>query len=130
MPVAEYQCGILWVIVQLDIHRRPVLVSVEENREIAKYEELPDNLKNAFIAIEDKTFWTHNGFNFRRIFGAIWSSLTGGGEISGTSTITQQLARNVFLPEEKSVRSIKRKIIEMYYASQIEDELSKEEILG
>lgn len=101
----------------------------EENREIAKYEELPDNLKNAFIAIEDKTFWTHNGFNFRRIFGAIWSSFTGGGEISGTSTITQQLARNVFLPEEKSVRSIKRKIIEMYYASQIEDELSKEEIL-
>ncbi len=101
----------------------------EENREICKYEELPDNLKNAFIAIEDKTFWTHKGFNFRRIFGAIWSSLTGGGEISGTSTITQQLARNVFLPEEKSVRSIKRKIIEMYYASQIEDELSKEEIL-
>ncbi len=101
----------------------------EENREIAKYEELPDNLKNAFIAIEDKTFWTHNGFNFRRIFGAIWSSFTGGGEISGTSTITQQLARNVFLPEEKSIRSIKRKIIEMYYASQIEDELSKEEIL-
>ena len=101
----------------------------EENREIAHYEELPDNLKNAFIAIEDKTFWTHKGFNFRRIFGAIWNSISGGGEISGTSTITQQLARNVFLPEEKSVRSIKRKIIEMYYASQIEDELSKEEIL-
>ena len=101
----------------------------EENREIAKYEDLPDNVKNAFVAIEDKTFWTHSGFNFRRIFGAIWNSLTGGGEISGTSTITQQLARNVFLPEEKSIRSIKRKIIEMYYASQIEDELSKEEIL-
>ena len=101
----------------------------EENREIAHYEDLPDNLKNAFIAIEDKTFWTHKGFNFRRIFGAIWNSISGGGEISGTSTITQQLARNVFLPEEKSIRSIKRKIIEMYYASQIEDQLSKEEIL-
>ena len=101
----------------------------EENREIAHYDELPDNLKNAFIAIEDKTFWTHKGFNFKRIFGAIWNSISGGGEISGTSTITQQLARNVFLPEEKSIRSIKRKIIEMYYASQIEDELSKEEIL-
>ena len=100
-----------------------------ENREIAKYEQLPDNLKNAFIAIEDKTFWTHKGFNIRRIFGAILSSLKGGGEISGTSTITQQLARNVFLPEEKSIRSIKRKIIEMYYAHVIEDELSKEDIL-
>ena len=100
-----------------------------ENRDIISYEELPENLKNAFIAIEDKTFWTHKGFNIKRIFGAILSSLKGGGEISGTSTITQQLARNVFLPEEKSIRSIKRKIIEMYYAHVIEDELSKEEIL-
>lgn len=100
-----------------------------ENRDIIKYEQLPENLKNAFIAIEDKTFWTHKGFNFRRIIGAILSALKGGGEISGTSTITQQLARNVFLPEEKSIRSIKRKIIEMYYAYVIEDQLSKEEIL-
>ena len=104
-------------------------IYLSENREIAKYEEMPENLKNAFIAIEDKTFWTHKGFNFRRIFGAIWNSVSGGGEISGTSTITQQLARNVFLPEEKSVRSIKRKIIEMYYAHEIEESLSKEEIL-
>jgi len=101
----------------------------DENREIVNYDQLPDNLKNAFIAIEDKTFWTHKGFNVKRIFGAILSSLKGGGEISGTSTITQQLARNVFLPEEKSIRSIKRKIIEMYYAHVIEDTLSKEEIL-
>lgn len=101
----------------------------DENREIAKYDQLPDNLKNAFIAVEDKTFWQHKGFNFKRIFGAIWDSFTGGGEISGTSTITQQLARNVFLPEEKSIRSIKRKIIEMYYAREIEEVLTKEEIL-
>ena len=101
----------------------------DENREIAKYDQLPENLKNAFIAVEDKTFWEHKGFNFKRIFGAIWNSLTGGGEISGTSTITQQLARNIFLPEEKSIRSIKRKIIEMYYAREIEEVLSKEEIL-
>lgn len=104
-------------------------IYLSENRDIVKYEELPENLKNAFIAIEDKTFWTHKGFNIRRIFGAIWNSVSGGGEISGTSTITQQLARNIFLPEEKSIRSIKRKIIEMYYAHEIEEELSKEEIL-
>ena len=102
---------------------------LDENREIAKYDQFPENLKNAFIAIEDKTFWEHKGFNFRRIFGAVWNSLTGGVEISGTSTITQQLARNCFLPEEKSIRSIKRKIIEMYYAREIEEVLSKEEIL-
>ena len=99
-----------------------------ENRQIISYEQLPENLKNAFIAIEDKTFWTHRGFNFRRIIGAILERFHGG-RISGTSTITQQLARNIFLPEDKSVRSIKRKITEMYYAYEIEQELSKEEIL-
>ena len=99
-----------------------------ENREITTYEELPENLKNAFVAIEDKTFWTHKGFNFRRIIGAIAESFKGE-RISGTSTITQQLARNVFLPDEKSIRSIKRKIIEMYYAYEIEQVLSKKEIL-
>ncbi len=99
-----------------------------ENREITTYEQLPDNLKNAFIAIEDKTFWTHKGFNFRRIFGAIVESFKGE-RISGTSTITQQLARNIFLPDEKSIRSVKRKIIEMYYAYEIEQVLSKKEIL-
>jgi penicillin-binding protein 1A len=99
-----------------------------ENRQIVSYEQLPENLKNAFIAVEDKTFWTHKGFNFKRIIGAILERVHGG-RISGTSTITQQLARNVFLPEDKSVRSIKRKIIEMYYAYEIEQELSKEEII-
>lgn len=99
-----------------------------ENRQIIQYEQLPDNLKNAFIAIEDKTFWKHHGFNVRRLFGAVLGRLKGG-RISGTSTITQQLARNVFLPEDKSVRSLKRKITEMYYAYEIEQELSKEEIL-
>ena len=99
-----------------------------ENRQIVTYEQLPENLKNAFIAVEDKTFWTHKGFNFKRIIGAILERFHGG-RISGTSTITQQLARNVFLPEDKSVRSIKRKIIEMYYAYEIEQELSKEEII-
>ena len=99
-----------------------------ENRQISTYDELPDDLKNAFIAVEDKTFWTHKGFNFRRIVGAILERFKGG-RISGTSTITQQLARNVFLPEDKEVRSLKRKITEMYYAYEIEESLSKEDIL-
>ena len=103
-------------------------VYYDENRRICHYEDLSDNLKNAFIAIEDKTFWKHHGFNFKRMGGAVLQSLTSGG-ISGTSTITQQLARNVYLADIKSERSIKRKIIEMYYAYVIERELSKEEIL-
>ena len=100
----------------------------DENRKIVKYEQLPENLKNAFIAVEDKTFWEHKGFNFRRIFGAIYDSFNGG-RIGGTSTISQQLARNIFLPEIKEERSVERKIMEMYYAFEIENKLSKEEIL-
>lgn len=100
----------------------------DENRKIVSYEQLPENLKNAFVAVEDKTFWEHSGFNFKRIFGAILDAAHGG-RISGTSTITQQLARNIFLPEEKEIRSIERKVTEMYYAYEIEQVLSKEEIL-
>ena len=100
-----------------------------ENRNIVKYKDMPENLKNAFIAIEDKTFWKHHGFNFKRMVGAVLQSLIGRGDIRGTSTITQQLARNVYLADTKSERTIKRKIIEMYYANQIEHDLSKEEIL-
>ena len=100
-----------------------------QNRTVVKYDEMPDDLINSFIAIEDKTFWKHHGFNWTRMFGAILSSFGGGGRISGTSTITQQLARNVYLSDIKSVRSIRRKIVEMYYASKIERALSKEEII-
>lgn len=103
-------------------------VYYDQDRKIVNYEQLPDNLKNAFIAVEDKTFWEHHGFNFRRIFGAIYDSFNGG-RIGGTSTISQQLARNIFLAESKEERSIERKITEMYYAYLIENELSKEEIL-
>ena len=100
-----------------------------QNRQVVKYQDMPEDLINSFVAIEDKTFWKHHGFNWTRMFGAILSSFGGGGRISGTSTITQQLARNVYLSDIKSVRSIKRKIIEMYYASKIERKLSKEEIV-
>lgn len=100
-----------------------------ENRKIIKYEDMPEDLVNSFIAIEDKTFWKHHGFNWTRMIGAVLSSFTGSGKISGTSTITQQLARNVYLADTKSVRSIKRKLLEMYYASRLEHSLSKQEII-
>ena len=93
------------------------------------YTEMPDTLINAFVAIEDKTFWEHNGFNFVRIFGAIFDGLTSGDRISGTSTITQQLARNLYLEDTKSLRSLDRKIKEAYYAIQLERQLSKEQII-
>lgn len=100
-----------------------------QDRKICKYEDMPENLINAFVALEDKTFWKHHGYNWTRMIGAVFQSITGSGKISGTSTITQQLARNVYLPETMSTRSIKRKVLEMYYAAVIERKLSKKEIV-
>ncbi|MBR2541186.1 MAG: transglycosylase domain-containing protein [Mogibacterium sp.] len=100
-----------------------------EDRKIIPISDMPEDLKNAFIAIEDKTFYEHHGFNFRRMIGAVLHSFFSDDQISGTSTITQQLARNVYLADIKGVRSIRRKLTEMYIAWRIENTLSKDEIL-
>jgi penicillin-binding protein 1A len=94
-----------------------------------RYEELPEHLVNAFIAIEDKTFWEHRGFNIVRIAGALIEGLRSGEKISGTSTITQQLARNLYLSEIRGEYSLKRKLIEAYYAVILENDLTKEQIM-
>ena len=123
-----------------NIERSSILYDIEgteidtlhytEDRTIVPIDEMPDDLKNAFIAIEDKTFYSHHGFNWRRMFGAVLSKLTGrSSAISGTSTITQQLARNAYLAEIKSQRSISRKLSEMFIAWRLENTLTKDEIL-
>ena len=61
-------------------------VMESELRTNLEYEEMPKQLVDAFVAIEDKTFWTHGGFNYIRIMGAIFESITKGESISGTST--------------------------------------------
>ena len=99
------------------------------NRTIVDYEEIPENMVNAVIAIEDKKFWKHSGFNFIRMGGAVVESVFGGGQISGTSTVTQQLARNVYLAEIKSQRSLSRKLSEMYCTIVLEKNLDKEKIM-
>lgn len=93
------------------------------------YTDMPENLIDAFVAIEDKTFWEHKGFNFIRIFGAIIDGITSGDSIRGTSTITQQLARNLYLEDTKSLRSLERKVKEAHYAIQLERQLTKEQII-
>ncbi|MBR0455300.1 MAG: transglycosylase domain-containing protein [Firmicutes bacterium] len=99
------------------------------NRTVIKYKDIPENMVNAVIAIEDHKFWSHSGFNFIRMIGAVKESLFGGGEVSGTSTVTQQLARNVYLSEIKSQRTLSRKITEMYCTIVLEKDLSKEQIM-
>ncbi|MBR2707048.1 MAG: PBP1A family penicillin-binding protein [Mogibacterium sp.] len=105
-------------------------VYYSEDRELVTINEIPEYTKDAFIAIEDKTFYEHHGFNLHRMIGAVINKLLGRTDaISGTSTITQQLARNVFLPDVKSQRTLRRKVSEMLYARQIERTLTKDEIL-
>lgn len=116
--------------VLLDDSQQPVesVFEAEGKRVNIEYKDIPENVINAFVAIEDKTFWKHGGFNYVRLFGAVKDALTTG-RISGTSTITQQLARNVYLSDKKSERSISRKVREAYYTVQLERKLSKEQIL-
>jgi len=104
-------------------------VYFESKRTNVNYEKMPKNLRNAFIAVEDKTFWTHRGFNMVRMAGAAMEAYRSGEKISGTSTITQQLARNLYLMDTRREYTLQRKLIEAYYAVLLENDLTKEQIL-
>ncbi|MDJ0850504.1 MAG: PBP1A family penicillin-binding protein [Myxococcota bacterium] len=96
-------------------------------REAVPLAELPPHLVDAFIAIEDHRFHSHRGVDPRRVVGAAVANLLAGRIVQGGSTITQQLARNVYLNRE---RAFARKVQEAAIALVIEEELDKEQILG
>ena len=96
-----------------------------QNREWVSYANIPDSLKNAFIAIEDHRFFSHRGVDPRRTVGALLSYLKGGRTYGG-STITQQLIKNVTGNDEYS---ISRKLHEIIFALKLDKALEKEEIL-
>jgi len=98
-------------------------------RTIIKYDDISPYTINAFVGVEDKTFWEHRGFNFVRMVGAVKDAVFKGRRVQGTSTITQQLARNLYLFDTRSERSIDRKIKEAYYAIELENFLMKEQII-
>jgi len=97
-----------------------------ENRTMVTIDQIPQNLRNAFIAIEDKRFMDHKGIDIYRIFGALKADLQKMDLSQGASTITQQLIKNVYLNPEKKW---KRKVVEMYYALQLERRFTKDQIL-
>ena len=103
------------------------LIATSQYREIVSYDDIPDNLKNAFVAVEDERFEDHDGIDIISIFGSMLENIKAGGIVRGGSTITQQLARNTYLTNDQTYQ---RKIKEIYLALEIEDHLSKEEILG
>lgn len=89
-------------------------------------ETLPAHVPQAFIAAEDKRFYEHDGADTQAIIRAVWANLTSGETVSGASTITQQLIKNLVLTPEQT---LKRKAQEVRLARQLEQRLSKEEIL-
>ena len=89
-------------------------------------DQIPQVMKDAMIAVEDQRFYSHFGFDPIRLTGAVIEGLTGDDRIGGTSTITQQLARNVFL---NSNRTLDRKAREAVLAMALEWKFSKEQIL-
>lgn len=98
----------------------------EENRVLVDYTEIPQDLVNALVAIEDKRFWTHEGVDWQRTAGAFLNMFLGMRDTYGGSTITQQLIKNMTDQDEVTV---KRKILEIFRALEFERNYSKEEIL-
>ncbi|MBQ8073670.1 MAG: PBP1A family penicillin-binding protein [Clostridia bacterium] len=96
-----------------------------ENRVMVSLAAMPQNLRNAYVAVEDARFYTHSGVDLKRIVGAFVNNLTSSGT-QGGSTITQQLIKNTLLSSEQSY---KRKIQEAWLAMQLEQKYSKEQIL-
>jgi penicillin-binding protein 1A len=91
------------------------------------FDKLPPALINAVLATEDRRFFSHHGIDFRGVARAMWVNIRDGRFAQGGSTITQQLAKNVFLTSE---RTIGRKIQELMMAFWLEQTFSKKEILA
>ncbi|MCC9295915.1 PBP1A family penicillin-binding protein [Clostridium sp. WLY-B-L2] len=105
-------------------------VVTPQQRTVIPFSSMPQNLKNAFVSIEDERFYTHKGIDLKRLIGVIFidikSKFIKESNIQGASTITQQLVRSIFLSPEVSY---KRKLQEIYLSLQLEQKLSKDQIL-
>ena len=109
-----------------DINGNVIYTTLSEERRIpVTIDKIPKHVQQAFIAIEDNRFYEHSGIDYRGTARALVSTLSGS-EVQGGSTITQQLAKNAFLTQE---RSIVRKIKEAFIAKELEHKYTKDEIL-
>ena len=96
-----------------------------ERREVVGYDDFAPVLRQAVISIEDKNFESHWGINVFRVAGAVWHDIRSHGRAQGASTLTMQLARNLFLSSDRTAR---RKLQEAYLAIQIERAFTKQQI--
>ena len=98
-----------------------------EDRVVLSYEQMPQSIKDATVAIEDQRFWNHHGVDGRALLRAAYINLRSGRIVEGGSTITQQLVKNLYVGDE---RTFGRKIDEAALAWQLEEQLTKEQILA
>jgi penicillin-binding protein 1A len=97
-----------------------------ENRILVKSNQIPQVMKDAVVAIEDKRFYQHHGVDFQGLARAIWEDIKAGASVQGASTIEGQYVDNAYLGQQ---RSFTRKIREMWLAWQLDDKYSKDQIL-
>ena len=101
------------------------VLEIREKENYAEFSELPQMYVNAVISVEDKRFYKHNGIDILAIGRAAINDIKAMSYVEGGSTITQQLAKNMYFTQEKK---IERKIAEVFMAWKIEDNYSKEDI--
>ncbi|SHI35295.1 penicillin-binding protein 1A [Clostridium cavendishii DSM 21758] len=105
-------------------------VITDEQRFVIGYDAMPENLRNAFVAIEDERFYSHKGVDPKRMVGAVFANLknaiSGKKGLQGASTLTQQLLKNTVLTNDQT---LERKVKEIYLALDLEKSLSKEQIM-
>ena len=114
-------------IVVYDSYGVPVDALIQNGETyVVPYLEIPKHTRQAFIDVEDKRFFAHNGYDYKRVIKAVLSNLKSGRFQQGASTISQQLIKNTHLSQEKT---LKRKLKEWKLTRQLERKYSKQEIL-
>jgi penicillin-binding protein 1A len=118
-----------------DCTRRPCtdvalgVIARKENRISVRWKDIAPTMRSATVAIEDRRYWQHGALDWHGIARAALNNLQAGGIRQGGSTISQQLAKNLYLQREASSRSLSRKLDEAWIAVQLQDRYSKAEIL-
>lgn len=118
-----------WRMYRQALEQKPLERALEEVRAKAHYtslEELPQIYLDAVVAVEDHRFYSHGGVDFIAVGRALWNDLRAGALVEGGSTITQQLAKNLYFTQE---RSVVRKAAELFMAFRLEGACSKGQLL-
>ncbi|MGM7719352.1 transglycosylase domain-containing protein [Metabacillus sp. Hm71] len=110
----------------VDIEGKEITKLYIENRELVDISEVPDHVQQAFISVEDQRFYEHYGIDMRAIGRALYKDILAGSKVEGGSTITQQLAKNIFLTNDKTLL---RKTKEAIIAINLEKRYSKAKLL-